>query len=295
MRLVKTLVVGIMASIFLVACSNDNGAEKVEKPAKVQKEFTTMEEMKKIDWENPDKAEWDKVYISEKTFKDLLKEFTTPDEEGVITYKDAQLKDDKTIELKVNNSDGESLENVMQAAILDTFVREFYKHSELYDDKKEPTIRTIDLSGTLIAENKKAIDYEEGADSSENTAKNLGTFKVGEKVNVEGHIITLTNARYTDERNEFEETQPNNVLIFDVEYQNGTQEEQLIDGGDFEVYDSKGEKMETYPIDYITESVQPGKHVKGQAAFGVTGNAPYEIYYKDFMTESKATWIMEVK
>jgi hypothetical protein len=230
--------------------------------------------------------------MPKKDFKKILKQMAGPDDEGTITYKSIELKDSKTIEMKVNNSDGGSFENSMQAAIMDAYIRELYKHSELYDDKKEPTIRTVDLSNTVIAENKKPIEFDE---DSEQKPKELGTFKLGEKVNVEGHIITLTNAHYTKERNEFEETQPKEVLGFDIEYQNGTKEEQVVSAGDFEVYDSKGEKMEVYALDTLTESVQAGKHVNGPAAFGVTGNAPYEIFYTDYTTGSKAKWIMEVK
>lgn len=296
MKIVKSLLVGVLSAMILAACSDstNGGAEKVEEPKQEKKEFSTIEDLEKLDFENGDESQWDNIYISEKDFKTLLKEFAGPDDTGETLYKEIKLKDSKTIELVANNSGGDSLENAMQAVVMDAYIRAFYKHSELYDDKKEPTIRTVDLSNTVIAENDKPVEFE-GEESSEEAAKELGTFKLGEKVNVEGHIITLTNASYTEERNEFEEQQPQKVLIFDVEYQNGTKEEQLIDGGDFEVYDSKGEKMEVYPVDYITETVQPGKHVKGRAAFGVSGNAPYEVYYTDYMTGSKAIWIMEVK
>ncbi|MGG0248489.1 hypothetical protein ABEY24_08945 [Peribacillus frigoritolerans] len=60
------------------------------------------------------------------------------------------------------------------------------------------------------------------------------------------------------------------------------------------MYDSKGEKMELYALDTLTESIQAGKHVNGPAALGVTG-APYEIFYTDYTTGSKAKSIMEVK
>ncbi|KRF59783.1 hypothetical protein ASG97_20545 [Bacillus sp. Soil745] len=84
-----------------------------------------------------------------------------------------------------------------------------------------------------------------------------------------------------------EETQPKEVLGFDIEYQNGTREEQVVSAGDFEVYDSKGEKMEVYALDTLTESVQAGKHVNGPAAFGVTGNAPYEIFIQIILRVAK--------
>ncbi|WP_285767531.1 hypothetical protein [Peribacillus sp. SI8-4] len=297
MKLLKVLIIGLLSVILLSACSDSSNGDvkKVEEPKKEQKEFSTLEDFSKIDFENPDKEAWAKIYMPKKDFKTILKQMSGPDDDGTITYKSIELKDSKTIEMKVNNSDGGSFENSMQAAIMDAYIRELYKHSELYDDKKEPTIRTVDLSNTVIAENKKPIEFEEDGEDSEQKPKELGTFKLGEKVNVEGHIITLTNAHYTKERNEFEETQPKEVMGFDIEYQNGTKEEQVVSAGDFEVYDSKGEKMEVYALDTLTESVQAGKHVNGPAAFGVTGNAPYEIFYTDYITGSKAKWIMEVK
>ncbi|MEB2629250.1 hypothetical protein [Peribacillus frigoritolerans] len=41
---------------------------------------------------------------------------------------------------------------------------------------------------TVIAENKKLIEFDE---DSEQKPKELGTFKLGEKVNVVGHIFLL--------------------------------------------------------------------------------------------------------
>jgi hypothetical protein len=53
----------------------------------------------------------------------------------------------------------------------------------------------------------------------------------------------LTNAHYSKGRYEFEETHPKEVSGFEIEYQK-TKEEQLVSADDFEVYDSKVEKME---------------------------------------------------
>ncbi|MGM1032255.1 MAG: hypothetical protein ACQEXK_07305 [Bacillota bacterium] len=74
--------------------------------------------------------------MPKKDFKTILKQMAGPDDEETITYKSIELKDSKTIEMKVNNSDSGSFENSMQAAIMDAYIRELYKHSELYDNKK---------------------------------------------------------------------------------------------------------------------------------------------------------------
>lgn len=106
--------------------------------------------------------------MPKKDFKTILKQMAGPDDEETITYKSIESKDSKTIEMKVKNSDGGSFENSMQAAIMDAYIRELYKHSELYDDKKEPT---VDLSHTVIAENRKPIEFDE---DSEQKLKELG-------------------------------------------------------------------------------------------------------------------------
>ncbi|MEE3952806.1 hypothetical protein [Peribacillus frigoritolerans] len=48
----------------------------------------------------------------------------------------------------------------------------------------------------------------------------------------------------------------------------------LVSADDFEVFDSKVEKMEVYALDKLTETVQVCKHVKCPAVFGVTGHTP---------------------
>ncbi|MEV5113562.1 hypothetical protein MRBL20_001694 [Peribacillus frigoritolerans] len=71
------------------------------------------------------------------------------------------------------------------------------------------------MSHTVIAENKKPIEIDE---DSEQKPKELGTFKLGEKVNVVGHIITLTNVHYTKERTNWKKHSPKKYwdLIFNT-------------------------------------------------------------------------------
>ncbi|MFF2449320.1 DUF4352 domain-containing protein [Neobacillus sp. NPDC058068] len=292
------LVLGIL-SILLAACGSENKpAKKVEAPATSKEnaekeEGTGLEALKGKDLESMSAEDWKKVNLSKKQFKEFLKNMTAPDEKtGEITINKATMKDDRIIEITLNNSDGDNLTNAMIAPIMDAIVREVYKHSA-YFKKDEPTLVFFDLTGFKIMENNKPIDFDsKGASSS---GKDLGKFKIGDKVDVAGTVITITGAKYTDERNQFQDPQPAKVLTFDITVQNATQEELFFGASDFEVYDADGTKMESYPIDDLTETLQPGKNASGRGAFGVSGKGPYEIYYKDFATDTKAMWTLDLK
>ncbi|MGJ7922326.1 DUF4352 domain-containing protein [Neobacillus sp. LXY-4] len=285
--------IGLLIPILLVSCFVDveSTNQKVEEIGQEKREFTSLDELGNFDWKNQNHFDWDKLYFSKQDFKEILLRITDENENGKSLYSDAELVDNKTVVLTVNNSDGASFENLIQAAVMDTFIRQFYAHTELFDDQKDPVIRSQDLAGTVIAENNGPIDFDEDT----GRPKILGTFKLGDKVDVEGNIITFTNAQYTDQRVEFEENQPVKVLLLDLEFQNDGQAEAFITDSDFEVYDYKGDKMDTYPVAYFNGKIQPGKLLKGQQTYGVSGKGPYKIYYKNNITGAKAAWVIDVK
>ncbi|MCM3663485.1 DUF4352 domain-containing protein [Mesobacillus subterraneus] len=296
----KKLLLGtavISLSLFLGACGSEESASKVDEPKKEansaseKDEGTGLEAFEGKDFEEITAEDWKKINLSKKQFKNWLAEMEKPDESGQIMINKAEITDDNTIEIKLNNSDGDTLENSMTAPILDALIREIYKHSAYYK-KDEPKIIFTDLTGFKIAEITEPVDFGE---SGEAEGQDLGTFKVGDKVDIAGTVITITGASYTDERNEFEEKQPEKVLILDLAVQNATQEELFFDAYELEIYDSEGTKMESYPIDYLTETLQPGKNITGRGAYGVSGKGPYEVYYTDFATDTKAMWNIDVK
>lgn len=286
--------------LFLGACgSGGNTASKVEEPkqgeaqsSKENDEGTGLEEIEGKDLDSLTAEDWKKINLSKKQFDTFLNGLTEEDENGEIAINKAEMADDSTIEITLNNSDGDTLENTFTAPILDAFVRELYKHSAYFKDD-EPTIIFSDLTGFEVAKITEPIDL--GDDGEGSSGEDLGTFKLGDKVNVAGTIITLKEVSYTDERNEFEEEQPEEVLIIDMDVQNATEEELYFDTYEFEIYDSEGTKMSSYPIDSLSDTLQPGKNTSGRGAYGVSGKGPYEVYYTDFMTETKAMWNIDVK
>lgn len=289
----KLLFGSMLVLLFILSACGGEEATKVKEEKKASAAETTSEaDLEEMDLENMTEEDWDKINLSKKEFKKMLDAMAEADEDGEIAISSAKLTNDETIEVELNNSDGDTLENAMTAAIMDSIIREFYKHSVYYDDK-EPTIVFNDLTGYTILENDKPIEYEED-ESASSDGKDLGEFKLDEKVDVAGTIITLSNPAYTDERNEYEE-EPAEVLSLDVEVQNATDEDLYFDTYDFQVYDADGILMETYALDYLTADIKPGKNTSGKGFYAVSGKGPYEVYYTDFATDATAKWTIEVK
>ncbi|MEC1744163.1 DUF4352 domain-containing protein [Schinkia azotoformans] len=296
LRICTALVIGVLG-ITLAACgSGDETAGKVEDPKQVEKganeeEGTGLEALKGKDLESMTAEDWEKVNLSKKQFDEWLSEMEKPDESGEIMINKAEMTDDKTISIVFNNSDGDTFENTMTAPIFDAFIRQIYKHSKYFKDE-EPTVVFSDLTGYKIAEISEPINFNE---SGETSGQDLGTFKIGDKVDVAGTVITINNVSFTDERNQFDEYKPAEVLKIDLTVQNATQEELHFDVYEFELYDAEGTKMDFVSLDNMSETLQPGKNASGSAYIGTSGKGPYELYYIDFMTDAKAMWNIDIK
>lgn len=133
-------------------------------------------------------------------------------------------------------------------------------------------------------------ETEESTDGEEESK----TLTIGDTAEVEGVKFTLKNVTTTDERNEFAETDPAMVVKIEYEIENTTDEEIPI-GGDLEVYDGTGNKMESYPLDNTMGSLQPGKKIQGVEHFGIE-EGPIEIYFAPiFSFEDPAIFTAEVQ
>lgn len=90
--------------------------------------------------------------------------------------------------------------------------------------------------------------------------------------------IKITDIRFTEERNEFEESQFESVVVVKVELQNIGTERTFVDGGDlFNVYDMDGNVLETYAnSDYEFDrayEINPTRKATIEIAYGIpTGN-----------------------
>ena len=134
------------------------------------------------------------------------------------------------------------------------------------------------IGGTDTTEGEKA-DTERTDDGKQQA---LG---IGDTAEVEGIKFTLKNVSLTDERNEYAETQPAKVVRIEYEIENNTEDEIPV-GGDLEVYDNTGNKVESYPLDNTLGSLQPGKKMQGVEHFGIS-EGPIEIYFQPLLSFEK--------
>lgn len=111
-------------------------------------------------------------------------------------------------------------------------------------------------------------------------------YQVGESATLSsGVTYTLNSVTITDERNEFAETTPTNVVLVSYTVTNNSDEEYFA-GGDVTVYDGTATKAKTYPVAAISDmggSVAAGKKIDVVAAFGVETN-PLEIQFAPLMS-----------
>ena len=92
--------------------------------------------------------------------------------------------------------------------------------------------------------------------------------------------ITFTDAYFTDDRNQFSDTQADKVLIVVYEYKNVSYVPDYTDGlwicegVHYQVYGEDGFALETYPVDvpYYQDEVTEGRSSRGSEAFAVVGD-----------------------
>ncbi|WP_010276357.1 hypothetical protein [Paenibacillus senegalensis] len=104
--------------------------------------------------------EWEDTPLSKEEFNELLTEMIKGDEE-TNPFSEITLLDDYTLKVVFNNTDGESLENMLFAPIFDGVLRSLYMRSSYYQNEQQPVIQFVDSSGKLIAENTNFANLEQ--------------------------------------------------------------------------------------------------------------------------------------
>lgn len=94
--------------------------------------------------------EWDSLQLSKADFNHFLKSLKETPSKTMQELADVEIADE-TIHVTINNTEGNSLDNVIAAPFIDTWIRQAFIHSDYFDDQ-QPVIRISDLSGELIAE-----------------------------------------------------------------------------------------------------------------------------------------------
>lgn len=162
----------------------------------------------------------------------------------------------------------------------DTDVVEDADASEAPEEETEADVDESDAEE--VAEDEP--EEEETPDAAE-----VGTLTVGDSYTIDDITLTITDVSFTDERNQFEEDEPENVIRIDYELENNSDSDYAY-GMDFDVY-ADGRKMDTYANTIDIGSVSAGRTVDGTTHFGVEGD-DIEIEWSPLLsfTDEVAIW-----
>lgn len=184
----RKLMVAGLASMVLAACgksaessaqaSNDQNKETSSSIETVTEEAgienldaATEAELGK---ENIEDIDWEKVQLTKRQFREYIESLPdtytdSADEEETLSVVSANMINDKTIEIVINNTDTSGfaeLSNTFFAWILDSLNRQLYLHSDYSDGESHPTILIKDVKGTVISESDKFLETDEPTEES---------------------------------------------------------------------------------------------------------------------------------
>lgn len=129
-------------------------------------------------------------------------------------------------------------------------------------------------------------ETEDTADVVEEETETVDTnLTIGETSTIDDISLTVDNAYYTDERNEFADINPDTVLMVEVTIENNSGTDYPV-GMDLSLY-VDGSKAETYPVATLMDSVSDGRSVSGQQTFAIMGEpSEIELEFSPFMSFS---------
>lgn len=112
-------------------------------------------------------------------------------------------------------------------------------------------------------------------------------YKIGDTVKVGNVTYTLNSVSLTDERNEFEDNQPAQVVKITYTVKNDGDSDIPV-GTDVEVYGPDDKKSETYANENTMGSVAPGKQMDVTAHFKLNQTGEIEIHFSPLVSFEKA-------
>lgn len=124
--------------------------------------------------------------------------------------------------------------------------------------------------------------------TTQSSSNAIEFYKIGDTVKVGDASYTLNSVELTDERNQFEDEQPANVVKINYTVKNESDSDIPV-GADVEVYGSDDKKSESYANENTLGSVAPGKQMDVIAHFGLNQTGDIEIHFSPLVSFEKAT------
>lgn len=123
-------------------------------------------------------------------------------------------------------------------------------------------------------------------EEAEPEAEVVEELSIGDSAEVAGVKMTLQAVTSTEERNEFDESDPAIVVKIEYELENNSEDDIPI-GMDLQVYDGTGNQVESYALDNTLGSLKPGKKIQAVEHYGIE-EGPIEIYFQPMLSMEKA-------
>lgn len=123
--------------------------------------------------------------------------------------------------------------------------------------------------------------------SESSTVKEDKFYSVGDTVKVGDVEYTLTNVELTDERNQFDDSNPAAVVKISYTIKNNSDSDIPV-GADLEVYGPDDKKAESYPNDNTMDSVASGKQMDCVQHFSLNSTGDIEIHFAPLISLEKA-------
>lgn len=107
--------------------------------------------------ENISAEEWESIHLSEADFDRFLSGLPEKDEKGFQEISEVAMKG-TDIRIVLNNTSGDTLDNLLSAPFLDAKVRQAYLQSA-YFDGQQPAIQITDAAGTVLSDTDEPLDF----------------------------------------------------------------------------------------------------------------------------------------
>lgn len=161
-------------------------------------------------------------------------------------------------------------------------------------------VSKIDSMGTDLDKDYQEINEIYGYNISSSTesktqSSSPNAMKFGKQTTENGITIKPLKLEKTAERNQFDKTNPKMVITMTYKVTNNSGADLLV-GSDIEAYDSKGTKLEVYPLENTVETIKNGKNITAKISFGVNNTGKTEFYFNDMLgTNQDVIYVYNLK
>ncbi|WP_436651807.1 DUF4352 domain-containing protein [Latilactobacillus sakei] len=144
------------------------------------------------------------------------------------------------------------------------------------------------IAGSALGGNKdnggKKVSSTNTSSKKESASK---LYKLGDTVKVGDVTYTLKSVEKTDERNEYEEEKPANVIKVVYHVKNNGKEDLPV-GTDLNVYGPDNNKLKTYALENTMDAVAAGKEMDVTAAYGSDKMGKFELQFAPLVSIKQA-------